>query len=44
MHKFVQKSIFKGPWDTARKMVKEAINNCEIKYKRWEIHNIGVMN
>ena len=33
-HKFAQKFKFKGPWDATGKIVKEAIENCELQYKR----------
>ena len=34
MHKFAQKSRFKGPWDATGKIVKEGIKNCELQFKR----------
>ena len=33
-HKFAQKFKFKGPWDATGKIVKEAIKNCELQFKR----------
>lgn len=34
MHKFAQKFKFKGPWDATGKIIKEAIRNCELQFKR----------
>ena len=36
VHKFAQKFRFKGPWDATGKIVKEAINNCELQYKHYK--------
>ena len=33
-HRFAQKFKFKGPWDATGKIVKEAIKNCELQFKR----------
>ena len=34
VHKFSQKFKFKGPWDATGKIVKQAIKNCELQFKR----------
>ena len=34
VHKFAQKFGFKGPWDATGKIVKQAIKNCELQFKR----------